>query len=241
MSEEVYPDAPALAAAIADRLTGRIALIQAEGRRPRIVLTGGTIAIDAYKLIENELVDWTQVDFYWGDERFVPEGHADRNDQQARDAFLDRLGVPAANIHSMPAHGCDVSTAEAADQYAAALPSEPFDVTLLGVGPDGHVASLFPGFPAAARSPSGLAVEVFDSPKPPPVRISLTFPALNNSEAVWFIVAGEARPRRSPVPWATARSRTPRLVERMGVPRRRGSSTKPPPPSSQAPTNSSLR
>ncbi len=121
--EEVYPDAPALAAAIADRLTGRIALIQAEGRRPSVVLTGGTIAIDAYELIESELVDWTQVDFYWGDERFVPEGHADRNDQQARDAFLDRLGVPAANIHSMPAHGCDVSTAEAADQYAAALPA----------------------------------------------------------------------------------------------------------------------
>jgi 6-phosphogluconolactonase len=192
LSEEVYPDAAALASAIADRLTGRIALIQSEGRRPRIVLTGGTIAIDAYKLIENALVDWTQIDFYWGDERFVPEGHADRNDQQARAAFLDRLGVPAANIHSMPAHGCDVSTAEAADQYAAALPAEPFDVTLLGVGPDGHVASLFPGFPQLHEA-QRLAVEVFDSPKPPPVRITLTFPALNNSEAVWFIVSGEGK------------------------------------------------
>jgi 6-phosphogluconolactonase len=192
LTEEVYPDAAALAAAIAERLAGRIALIQAEGRRPTIVLTGGTIAIDAYRLIESELVDWTAVDFYWGDERFVPEGHADRNDQQARDAFLDRLGVPAANIHSMPAHGCDLSTAEAADQYAAQLPAEPFDVTLLGVGPDGHVASLFPGFPQLHES-ERLAVEVFDSPKPPPVRISLTFPALNNSEAVWFIVAGEGK------------------------------------------------
>ena len=192
MSEEVYPDASALAAAIAQRLTGAIALIQVEGRRPRVVLTGGTIAIDAYRLIESELVDWTQVDFYWGDERFVPEGHADRNDQQARDAFLDRLGVPAENVHAMPAHRCDLSAAEAADQYAAALPAEPFDITLLGVGPDGHVASLFPSFPQLHES-KRLAVEVFDSPKPPPVRISLTFPALNNSEAVWFVVSGEGK------------------------------------------------
>jgi 6-phosphogluconolactonase len=189
---EVHPDAAALAAAIAGRLTGAIALIQAEGRRPSVVLTGGTIAINAYELIQSDLVDWTRVDFYWGDERFVPEGHADRNDQQARDAFLDRLGVPASSIHAMPAHGCDLSTAEAADQYAAALPAEPFDITLLGVGPDGHVASLFPGFPQLHET-ERLAVEVFDSPKPPPVRISLTFPALNNSAAVWFVVSGAGK------------------------------------------------
>jgi 6-phosphogluconolactonase len=189
---EIHPDAAALAAAIAERLTGAIALIQAESRRPSVVLTGGTIAINAYELIQSDLVDWTRVDFYWGDERFVPEGHADRNDQQARDAFLDRLGVPASNIHAMPAHGCDLSTAEAADRYAATLPAEPFDITLLGVGPDGHVASLFPGFPQLHET-ERLAVEVFDSPKPPPVRISLTFPALNNSAAVWFVVSGEGK------------------------------------------------
>lgn len=192
MGTEVFPDSAALAAAIAERLTGRIALVQAEGRRPRIVLTGGTIAIAAYQLVDSELVDWTQVDFYWGDERFVPEGHADRNDQQARDAFLDRLGVPAERIHSMPAHGCDLSTAAAADQYAAALPSEPFDLVLLGVGPDGHVASLFPGFPQLHETERP-AVEVLDSPKPPPVRISLTFPALNHAEAVWFLVSGDGK------------------------------------------------
>ncbi|AXT84860.1 6-phosphogluconolactonase [Aeromicrobium sp. A1-2] len=192
MNIEVYPDAPSLAATIAERLSGRIALIQAQGRRPRIVLTGGTIAIDAYRLVESELVDWTQVDFYWGDERYVPAGHADRNDRQAREAFLDRLGVPAESVHAMPAHGCDVSTAEAADHYAAALPAEPFDLVLLGVGPDGHIASLFPGF-AQLHESQRRAVQVFDSPKPPPVRISLTFPAINHSEAIWLIVAGEGK------------------------------------------------
>lgn len=192
MTIEVLADAAALASAIADRLTGRIASVQAEGRRPSVVLTGGTIAIDAYEQIERGSVDWTEVDFYWGDERFVPEGHADRNDQQARDAFLERLGVPSERIHTMPAHGCDLSTADAADQYAASLPTEPFDIVLLGVGPDGHVASLFPGFPQLHET-ERLAVEVFDSPKPPPVRVSLTFPALNNAESTWFIVSGEGK------------------------------------------------
>jgi 6-phosphogluconolactonase len=192
VTTEVYPDAAALAGAIAGRLSGRIAVLQAEGRRPSVVLTGGTIAIEAYRLVDSDLVDWTQVDFYWGDERFVPEGHADRNDQQAREAFLDRLGVPAENIHAMPAHGSDLSTAEAADQYAATLPAGPFDITLLGVGPDGHVASLFPGFPQVHES-GRLVVEVLDSPKPPPVRLSLTFPAINRSEAVWFIVSGDGK------------------------------------------------
>lgn len=192
MSVEIYPDADALASAIAERITGRLALIQAEGRRPRIVLTGGTIAIAAYERIGVGQVDWTNVDFYWGDERFVPEGHADRNDQQAREAFLKRLNVPVERIHAMPAHGCDLSTAEAADSYAAALPEEPFDLVLLGVGPDGHIASLFPGFPQLHES-ERRAVEVFDSPKPPPVRISLTFPALNHADSVWFLVSGDGK------------------------------------------------
>jgi 6-phosphogluconolactonase len=192
MSVEVYPDSDALASAAAERITGRLALIQAEGRRPSIVLTGGTIAMEAYERITDGPVDWTDVDFYWGDERFVPEGHADRNDQQARDAFLSRLNVPAERVHAMPAHGCDLSTAEAADAYAAALPDEPFDLVVLGVGPDGHVASLFPGFPQLHET-DRRAVEVFDSPKPPPVRISLTFPALNHSDSVWFLVSGDGK------------------------------------------------
>ena len=192
MTTKIWPTSDELAQAIADRVVVRLAEIQQSGRTPSIVLTGGTIAIKAYEHIEAGDVDWTAVDFYWGDERFVPTGHADRNDQQARDAFLTRLGVPEERIHAMPAHGCELSMAEAADEYATTLPSEPFDLVLHGVGPDGHIASLFPGFPQVHETVRR-AVEVLDSPKPPPQRISLTYPALNHATTVWFLVSGEGK------------------------------------------------
>lgn len=192
MTVEVWPTSEDLAAKIAERITTRLAEVQRTGRRPSIVLTGGTIAIAAYRQIAPSGVNWDDLDIYWGDERFVPEGHADRNDQQARDAFLIRLGVPEECIHPMPAHGCELSMADAADAYASLLPQAPFDLVLLGMGPDGHIASLFPGFPQLDET-HRLAVEVFDSPKPPPQRISLTYPALNHAESVWLLVSGEAK------------------------------------------------
>lgn len=192
MRVEVLPDAAALARDVARRLGERLAQLQSAGRTPRVVLTGGTIAIAIYEALTESGVDWTDVDFYWGDERFVPEGHADRNDQQAREAFLDRLGVPAARIHAMPAHDCALGAREAADNYARALPEGPFDVVLLGMGPDGHIASLFPGF-AQLHETERKVVEVFDSPKPPPVRVSLTMPTLNHADSVWFLVSGDGK------------------------------------------------
>lgn len=192
MTTQTWPDADALAVAIAGRITERIAQVQQGGRTPSVVLTGGTIANAAYGHIESGDVDWTDVDFYWGDERYVPTGHADRNDQQARDAFLTRVGVPEDRIHTMPAHGCDESMADAADAYGSALPVEPFDLVLHGMGPDGHIASLFPGFPQLHET-TRRAVEVFDSPKPPPQRISLTFPSLNNARSVWLLVSGAGK------------------------------------------------
>lgn len=188
----VLADAEALGEAIARRFVERLSLIQAQGRRPRVVLTGGTIANAAYARIEAGEVDWSEIDFYWGDERFVPEGHLDRNDQQARDAFLTRLGVPESSLHPMPAHGADLALADAADAYAAELPSEPFDLVLHGMGPDGHIASLFPGFPQLGEA-ERRAVAIVDSPKPPPLRISLTFPALNHADSVWLIVSGDGK------------------------------------------------
>jgi 6-phosphogluconolactonase len=192
MTTEIWPDADSLAQAIADRVVSRLGEVQREGRTPSIVLTGGSIAIAAYERITAGDVDWTAVDFYWGDERFVASGHGDRNDQQARDAFLTRLGVPDDRIHAMPAADGDLGIAEAANQYGAALPDEPFDVVLHGVGPDGHIASLFPGF-AQVGETTRRAVDVLDSPKPPPERISLTYPALNNAHDVWFLVAGDGK------------------------------------------------
>ena len=190
MTVEVLPDADALAEAIAERLTGRIADLQRRGRTPRIVLTGGTIAMATYAHIDADAADWTDVEFWFGDERFVPEGHADRNDHQVRDAFIDRVG--ATHIHSIAGNDCSLSAAETADQYAATLPDEPFDLVLLGMGPDGHVASLFPHHPLLHESARACG-ELFDSPKPPPVRISMTFPTLNRSRAAWFLVSGDEK------------------------------------------------
>jgi 6-phosphogluconolactonase len=189
---EVHADTDALADAIAARLTERLAQIQGEGRRPRLVLTGGTIAIATYERLGADTVDWRDVDYYWGDERYVPAGHDDRNDQQARDSFLDRLGVPAERVHAAPADDGTQDAAAAADAWAAELPAEPFDIVLLGVGPDGHVASLFPGF-AQLRETARRAVAVRDSPKPPPTRLTLTFPTLNHADSVWFVVSGEGK------------------------------------------------
>jgi 6-phosphogluconolactonase len=190
MRIDILPDADELAQAMAGRLTTLVTNLQAQRRTPRVVLTGGTIAAAAYGRIDADSADWANVDFWFGDERFVPEGHADRNDQQARDAFLDRVG--ATQVHSVAGNDCSLSAAEAADQYAATLPDEPFDVVLLGIGPDGHVASLFPHHDQLHESDRD-CVELFDSPKPPPVRISMTFPTLNRAESVWFLVSGEEK------------------------------------------------
>jgi 6-phosphogluconolactonase len=190
---EVWSDADALAEVIAQRIVGRLAEVQQSGRTPSIVLTGGTIAIAAYERIQPGDVDWTDVDVYWGDERFVAAGHADRNDQQARDAFLSRLGVPGSRLHTMPASDEGFpSIGAAADAHASVLPDEPFDLVLLGVGPDGHVASLFPGF-AQLHETERRVVGVEGSPKPPPERISLTFPAINHARSVWLIVSGDGK------------------------------------------------
>ncbi len=190
MRIDILPNADELARAIAGRLTTLVTDLQAQGGTPRVVLTGGTIAAATYGRIDADSADWPDVEFWFGDERFVPEGHADRNDQQARDAFLDRVG--ATPVHSVAGNDCSLSAAEAADRYAATLPDEPFDVVLLGVGPDGHVASLFPRHSLLNESDRACA-ELFDSPKPPPVRISMTLPTLNRTESVWFLVSGDEK------------------------------------------------
>ena len=193
---EVHESGPALASAVAGELLVRLADVQAQGREPRITLTGGTIADAVHRevarLTATAEVDWSRVEIWWGDERFVAPDSADRNARQARAAFLSAVGLDPAKVHEMPSTS-DVADLEAgADAYEAALASlgeDAFDITMLGVGPDGHVASLFPGYPQLDVE-DRLVVAVTDSPKPPPERISLTFPALNRSRAVWFLVSG---------------------------------------------------
>jgi len=196
---EVQPDSGALALAVAGELLSRIADAQAAGGVPALCLTGGTIADAIHREIARlgpgSGVDWGAVDFWWGDERYVESDSPDRNAGQARAAFLDALGVPEHHIHEMPTPSSACSIEEAAKAYSAELRSSPaheFLVTMLGIGPDGHVASLFPGFPQL-HVDDAIAVGVAGSPKPPPLRVSLTFPALAHSAAVWFVASGEGK------------------------------------------------
>lgn len=185
-----------LATAVATALLARLAHAQSEGRVPQIGLTGGSIADELHRevarLSPGSGVDWSRVVLWWGDERWLPAGSPDRNEVQAHAAFITDLGVAATNVHPMPASDAGLSLADAALAYAETVREHgagSFDVLMLGVGPDGHVASLFPGHPAALVR-DAIAVPVEESPKPPPERISLTFEAMDRSDAVWFVAAG---------------------------------------------------
>ena len=196
----MWSTADDLARAVAERLVVLLVDVQAQGRVPAVALTGGTIAEKVHRAVLDspgrDEVDWDRVDFWFGDERYVPADDPDRNARQAREALLDHLPVDPARVHEMPASDAgfaDLTTAATA--YGDELRdhgSGLFDLVMLGVGPDGHVASLFPGSPALEVDDT-VAVAVSDSPKPPPERISLTFGALNRAREVWFLVSGEQK------------------------------------------------
>jgi len=205
MSEDsvsVYADPEELAESVAAMLLAWLRERQESAAVASIVLTGGSVADRIHRAVANssdrDSVDWSSVHVWWGDERFVAGGDGDRNEQQARTALLDRLPLDPAQVHVMPADDGSLSAEEAAAGYADELAAAAngaacpvFDILMLGVGEDGHVASLFPGHPALAAS--GVAVGVHDSPKPPPDRVSLTFQALNRAREVWFVAAGEGK------------------------------------------------
>lgn len=237
----VHRDSPTLAAAVAARLVTRLVDVQAATGRASIVLTGGTVGIATLAALADmparAAIDWRNLDVWWGDERFLPSGHADRNETQARAALLDKVGLDPERIHAMPAlDGPDGDDPEAAaERYATELKaaSRPedhgitpaFDVLLLGVGPDGHVASLFPEKPALYEEKRSV-VGVRGAPKPPPTRISLTMPTIRAAKEVWLVVAGEdkapsvrlalsgAGPVQIPAAGAVGRSRTLWLLDR---------------------------
>jgi 6-phosphogluconolactonase len=196
---EVHVDAADLATSVAGELISRLEDAQARGEEPHIGLTGGTIAVDVHRQLGRmgaaSEVDWGRVVLWWGDERFVAPDSADRNAGQARAVLLDVLAFDPAKVHQMPSTADAGSVDEAAAVYAADLRAhgaDAFEVLMLGVGPDGHVASLFPGAPQLDVADQ-IAVGVTDSPKPPPERVTLTFAALNRSRAVWFLVSGEEK------------------------------------------------
>lgn len=164
-------------------------------------LTGGTMGIAVWSAIaesgQARTIDWSKVHFWWSDERFVETGHADRNEKQAKDALLDSLEIPAENLHIMGASDVFDSVDKAAEAYTAELKkfapegqaSPAFDLGLLGLGPDGHIASLFPDREEIHLSTfDSLAVR--NSPKPPPTRVSMSLPVINRARKIWFLIAG---------------------------------------------------
>lgn len=193
----ISTDGALVAAAVAARLITKIIDIQAEGRIPSIVLTGGTVGIDALAAINSsaarDAVDWSKVELFWGDDRFVAAESDDRNEKQAREALLNHVVLDPSLVHAMaPADGefgDDLDRAAAA--YSDLVAGRTFDVTLLGLGPDGHVASLFPAHPGLGVTTPALAVR--NSPKPPPERISLSMDAIRNSTEVWIVTAGSGK------------------------------------------------
>ncbi len=227
----IHPSFDVLAATTAARLITKLLDVQNERGEATVVLTGGTVGIATLKAVVESpacpAVDWSKVNFWWGDERFVASDSPDRNANQAAEALLCRVGTDPARIHQMGASDrFDDVDAAAADYIrqlgavaeeerrrsdepdddggrqgdagtdpvgsgvrpASALPR--FDVLLLGIGPDAHVASLFPEM-AGIRTKDAAVVGVARSPKPPPQRTSLTLPAINSAQEIWLVAAGD--------------------------------------------------
>lgn len=201
----VHPDPDSLAAGIAARLVTEILTAQARTGQAHIALTGGGIGTACLAAVLAEpaqaAVNWSAVDFWWSDERFEPTGSDLRNETSARTEFLNHLPVDPARIHPMPALGgsCGDDVDAAAAGYAAELAAAAgdadgiprIDVAMLGVGPDGHVASLFPGHEGLHTPGSVIAVR--NSPKPPPTRLSFTFATINSASQVWLVADGAAK------------------------------------------------
>ena len=201
-------DADLLAASAAARLVTALIDVQSARGWASVVLTGGRTGNAVLSHLRDsparDAVDWSRVDLYWGDERFLPSGHPDRNETQAREALLDALNLPVERVHVMePSDGrfgddpdaaaaayAELLAARAEQGVAGGVPT--FDVCMLGVGEEGHTASIFPDSPAVHET-GRTVVAVRDCPKPPPTRVSLTLPAIRHSAEVWLMTAGAAK------------------------------------------------
>lgn len=236
----VHRDGPLLAKAVAARLVTALVDSAAARGSASVVLTGGGIGTSVLGELAvapaRDAVDWRHLDIWWGDERFAPAGHPDRNETGARATLLDHVDIDPGRVHPMPGpDGPDGDDPEAAAaRYAGWLataarpedhgPVPPFDVLLLGIGPEAHVASLFPGMPALYDERPVVAVR--GSPKPPPIRLSLTLPSIRAARQVWILASGaekadavamalsDAGPVQVPAAGARGRQRTLFLLDR---------------------------
>jgi 6-phosphogluconolactonase len=234
----VHPDMDALIGAVAARFLTKVIDLLDEFDTVNVVLTGGTVGGAVQQAVATsrmrDAIDWKRVHFWWGDERFVPKADPERNEVQAREALLNHIPTPEANIHPFPASDEIEDIDRAAAAYADVLREHAssttgvqvprFDITFLGVGPDGHIASLFPQNDAT-RDNTLTVVPVRNAPKPPPERLSLTMPAINSSDRIWMVLSGAekasalglalagASPNEVPVAGAQGRKRTVFFVD----------------------------
>lgn len=196
----LHPDKESLAGAVAARFLTKVVDLIDEFDEATVVLTGGTMGIAVLAAINEsparDSVDWSRINVWWGDERWLPAGDPDRNEVQARAALLDHVPLDPARVHPFAASDAGMELEAAAEAYAAELAAGakrghlPYlDITFLGMGPDGHIASLFPE-QAGIRETEKTVIAVRNSPKPPPERLSLTLPVINSSARVWLVVAG---------------------------------------------------
>lgn len=159
--------------------------------------TGGSTLAEIRSLCAGSL-DWSRVQVWWGDERWLPAADAERNEVQADEALLRWISIPAANVHRCASSDSGLTLDEAAAAYAAELAkhaaesaSAPeFALVFLGMGPDGHIASLFPEHPALEARIGSTVVAVRNSPKPPAERLSLTMSTINAAAQVWVMLSG---------------------------------------------------
>lgn len=177
-------DVTALHRAARDRIVAAAERAIAARGSFSIVLCGGGTPRGVYRLLRTADTDWRAWHVYYGDERCVPEDHGERTSRMAAALWLDHVAIPAAQVHAIPAErGPEAGAAAYAETLATV---DDFDLVLLGLGEDGHTASLFPGHPRDGAD----ALAVFDAPKPPPTRVSLSAARLSRAREVWFLVDG---------------------------------------------------
>jgi 6-phosphogluconolactonase len=185
------PDGATLAAAAHQRIQAAAdAAIRARGQF-HIVLAGGNTPRAAYQRLREVRADWAAWHIYFGDERCLPRDDPARNSRMAEEAWLDHVAIPALQRPPIPA---ELGAAAAARAYGASLQSvAAFDLVLLGLGEDGHTASLFPGHDWGAAPGSPAALAIFDAPKPPRERVSLSAARLSDAREVLFMVSGASK------------------------------------------------
>ncbi|GAA1388319.1 6-phosphogluconolactonase [Luteococcus peritonei] len=181
----------------ARRLMDTLVELQASQETVHLCLTGGRVSNRVYErfaeLVPDSGLEAARLHLWWGDERFVPTTDPERHSLQSLSILARTLQLSSSQVHPMPSSDGKTDPDEAAFAYAEELGETVFDVCLLGMGPDGHVASLFSGHRAFEQPPSAAAVGVTDSPVPPTERITLTTAALNRSQRIWLWVSGEQK------------------------------------------------